>query len=542
MSHRRSVDTAAEDARELELKYAVSDVDAVRQLVGGDSLAGLTAGPWRTVRVSDQYLDTAAEALRRRGYGARLRHADGRTLLTVKTEVGGASGRRRRERGLHDRMELEGRATRRLNPSKWPDSAARSVVQAALGDERLRTLFYLDQRREERDLTRDGDAVATLSLDTVDVRRFGRRVGTFAILEVESRETGNGARTLAAVAAALDEARSLQPEPRSKEEIARQLVDRARGERRAARPPRQPGVSADDRLSEAGRKVLRMHLLRMLAIELAARTGEDIEAVHKMRVATRRMRAAWRVFDGAFRPRLQRRFVDELRTIASALGAVRDIDVQLERLATYSLGLAQADADALTPLAHDWQRRRDEAHAALIGLLDSGKYDRFVADYRSFVDNPGLGAIQGRGERVRDVAAGRIWRAYERVRMHDTTVPWADVRALHSLRIDGKRLRYALEFFREALPGSVDRLIADVTRLQDHVGELNDANIGAETTREWLLSTTADLSDEQRRAAGKYIDASGREVARLRRGFGPPWRHLVGRSFRRRLALTIGSI
>ena len=542
MNAKRAPDTPVGHGRELELKYAVSDVDAVRQLVGGDSLAGLTAGPWRTVRVSDQYLDTATEALRRRGYGARLRHADGRTLLTVKTAARGASGRRRRERGLHDRMELEGRATKRLNPSKWQDSAARSVVQAALGDERLRTLFYLDQRREERDLTRDGDTVATLSLDTVDVRRFGRRVGTYAILEVESTQTGSGTRTLAAVAAALDEAQPLQPEPRSKEEIARQLVDRARGERRAARPPRQPGVSADDRLSEAGRKVLRMHLLRMLAIEPAARTGGDVEAVHKMRVATRRMRAAWRVFDGAFRPRLQRRFVGELRTIASALGAVRDIDVQLERLTRYRLGLAQADTDALTPLAQEWQRRRDEAHAALVGLLESGQYDRFVADYRSFVDSPGLGAIQGPGERVRDVAAGRIWRAYERVRMHDATVPWADVQALHALRIDGKRLRYALEFFREALPDSADRLIADVTRLQDHLGELNDANIAAETTREWLLGTAAILSDEQRRAAGKYIDASGREVARLRRGFGPPWRHLVGRSFRRRLALTIGSI
>ena len=118
------------------------------------------------------------------------------------------------------------------------------------------------------------------------------------------------------------------PEPRSKEEIARHYVAKAAEDptHRLPRVPTSPGIKADDSLGTAGRKVLRMHLARMLHFEAGTRSGEDPEDLHKMRVATRRMRGAWRVFDGAYRPKVQRRYVKELRSIALALGEVRDVD------------------------------------------------------------------------------------------------------------------------------------------------------------------------------------------------------------------------
>ena len=53
---------------------------------------------------------------------------------------------------------------------------------------------------------------------------------------------------------------------------------------------------------------------------------------------------------------------------------------------------------------------------------------------------------------VRHTAGGRIWTAYEHLRAHETVLGWADVPALHAIRIDAKRLRYTLESFREVLP------------------------------------------------------------------------------------------
>jgi CHAD domain-containing protein len=297
----------------------------------------------------------------------------------------------------------------------------------------------------------------------------------------------------------------------------------------------------DDSLAEAGRKVLRMHLLRMLVAEGDARAGSDIEGVHKMRVATRRMRAAWRVFDGAYRPRLQKRYVAELRSVAGALGEVRDIDVQLERQAAHRAALGADVAAALEPLVEEWRRRRVSARANLLELLDSADYDQFITDYRAFVDTAGAGAVED-SERVVNVAASRAWRAYERLRQHDQLVPFADVPALHALRIDAKRLRYTLEFLAEILPKTTERLISQIVAVQDHIGLLNDAKIAADETRAWLIESAGALTAAQEQAASGYLRASEAEVNRLRRSFGPLWRRLTGRPFRSRLASSVSAI
>jgi CHAD domain-containing protein len=536
--------------RELELKYAVGDPDAVRRLVDGETVFGLTGGPWRDYDVVDQYVDTRAGALARAGYGARLRRVDRRTLVTIKSTASRGGNRRTGggSRGaLHDRLELEARATRRLDPRRWPESPARALIEASAGGEPLVTLFTLAQHRSERELTRDGVVVAVLSLDHGVVQRFGRTVGEIEALEVEAAadHPAEARRTLRAIAAELDGVEALRPEQRSKEELALAMLARARHRARPEAPPRKPGVTAEQPLAEAGRRVLRMHLLRMLAAEPGVRSGEGAEAVKKMRVATRRMRAAWRVFDGAFRPRLQKRYVAELREVAQALGAVRDLDVQIERLAAYRAGPGRAANDAVEPLAVEWRRRRGVAREYLLDLLASADYDRFINDYRALVDttsDAAPGAGPDAAARVRDVAAGRIWRAYERLRGHDAGVPFADVPALHALRIDGKRLRYTLEFLREILPAQVDPLIADVTALQDTIGEMNDSQIAAEMTRAWLLDAATGLTAAQRHAAAAYLRAAERDVARLTRSFRPVWRRITGPTFRRRLAVVAGAI
>ena len=90
---------------------------------------------------------------------------------------------------------------------------------------------------------------------------------------------------------------------------------------------RAPGVQPDDLLAEAGRKVLRYHFTAMLRHEAGTRLGEDSEALHDMRVATRRMRAAFEVFGEVFRPKVLKTHVKRLRTAGRTLGRVRDLDV-----------------------------------------------------------------------------------------------------------------------------------------------------------------------------------------------------------------------
>src|SRR5579862_2687576 len=64
----------------------------------------------------------------------------------------------------------------------------------------------------------------------------------------------------------------------------------------------RPGMVAEDTMADAGRKVLAHYFAKMLSKEDGARKGDDTEAVHDMRVATRRMRSALKLF-GPYYPR-----------------------------------------------------------------------------------------------------------------------------------------------------------------------------------------------------------------------------------------------
>jgi CHAD domain-containing protein len=563
------------DPQEVELKYTVRDVDAVRELLDRQLDPGITAGPWSTRDDEDAYVDTDRYALAKAGFGARLRRRGSRFTLSLKSrenvgphadgEDPGPAG----SAALHRRVEIEGPATRSLDPRDWPESPARERLVAIVGDAPLRIRFVVQQRRSVRKLRDEDGHAAEVSLDEVRVRSGGKEVGSFAALEVEA--IGDSRSLLDQMAADLESSGLVEPEPRSKEAIAAELVE-AGGEAgqggesaddpagRATpdrvdelgppddglpKPPKSPGVRVDDTLGAAGRKVLRMHLMRMLASEPGTRGGETAEDLHKMRVATRRMRAAWRVFDGVYRPKLQKRYVRELRETATALGEVRDLDVQIEGLDEYLKSLSPAGAAAMEPLRDDWHRRRDAARERLLELLDSNSYAEFVADYREFVETPGKGELEPSPSApilVRDTAGGRIWQAYERVRAHDTTLAWADVPALHALRIDGKRLRYTLEFFREVLPRQSDELIARVTELQDHLGLLNDADVASHLTRAFLVSHASRLPAGSREAIGHYLDSREAEIARLRRLLPPIWRRITAIPFRRRLGTSISAL
>ena len=89
--------------------------------------------------------------------------------------------------------------------------------------------------------------------------------------------------------------------------------------------------------------------------------------------------------------------------------------------------------------------------------------------------------------RVRDTAGSRIWTAYEHVRAYESVLKWADVATLHQLRIEAKRLRYTLEFVREALGPEAPALISRVVALQDHLGAMNDADIASHMARAFLV-------------------------------------------------------
>ena len=309
---------------------------------------------------------------------------------------------------------------------------------------------------------------------------------------------------------------------------------------------KSPGVTADDVLAEAGRKVVRFHFARMLAREAGTRSGKAIEELHGMRVATRRMRAAWRVFGDGFRADRTRRLRGRLRVLAGRLGAVRDLDVLIEAAAAHQGSLSPREARSFEPLLAAWREEREVARVVLLRELDSTAYERLVEDYRVFVATEGAAALVPATpvapHRVRDTAASRIWLAYEQVRAYESVLRWADIETVHQLRIAAKWLRYTLEFFREVLGPDVDVLIPRVVALQDHLGWLHDADVTIALTRQFLVANAGTLSRDETQAIGAYLALEERELARLRRTMGVPWRAVSGAPFRRLLGRAVAAL
>jgi CHAD domain-containing protein len=572
---------------EVETKYQVKALGGADRYLVAPELGPFTPdGPVRSVRVEDRYIDSTDWALARAGFAARLRKTSHGIRINLKA-LSSTDAR------LQRRQEIDGPADRSLVPGDWPSSVARSSVLELCGDAALVDLVTIRQLRRVRHL-RAGKTRAELSVDEVEVVGDGRVLDSFEELEVELK--GGDEAPLAALADLLDRNDDLRPISRSKLERAMETVRAALPsmpegvqERWQTAPPelltgkpgaagasaadmaaeaaphaepsdpaleaapeteliakprtRKLGIRAEDSMSEAALKVLRSNFGRMKNREAGTRSGLDTEDLHDMRVAARRMRAAWRVFEGAFKTSKTKKLRGRLEAISDRLGAARDLDVLTEGLATYCEALDEAQRPGLEPLQSAWRQQRDAARAELVRELDSNRYQSFVKETSAFLDagaNVAADATTPTApHRVRDRAPSEIWATYEAVRAYELVLPWADIETLHRLRIAAKWLRYALEFFGEALGPGSNMLLAKVAALQDHLGCLHDADVAAKLARDVLVARAGRLSKAERNAIGTYLRSREREVARRRRSLGPVWRAVNGASFRLALGRAI---
>lgn len=315
----------------------------------------------------------------------------------------------------------------------------------------------------------------------------------------------------------------------------------------APRPVEIPPIRADEPMCEAGRKIMYLHFTRMLANEEGTRLGEDIEALHDMRVSTRRMRAAYQIFAEYFDPKVLKPFNKGLRRTGRLLGAVRDLDVLLEKAEAYAAALTPEEAGELEPLLAEWRARRELARRQMLEYLDSAVYRGFVAGFRAFLTTPGAGALpiaadQPQPYQVRHVIPRLLLTRYEQVRAYGPIIADAPLPVYHMLRIDCKRLRYALEFFVTVLGPEVPGLIKQVTLMQDVLGALQDAHVAEGLIREFLDARRGKRKKKLPPVAldgvANYLAAQQAAQGDCLGVFPGPWAALIGADFRRTLALA----
>ncbi len=311
------------------------------------------------------------------------------------------------------------------------------------------------------------------------------------------------------------------------------------------------GLLPDDAMAEAGRKVLLFHFERMLLHEPGSRLGEDIEAVHDMRVAVRRMRSALRLFGPFYDAETIRPFRRALRRITLTLGEVRDLDVFISKAHQFT---QQYPDSGLAPLFAEWEERLADARETLIEELDGKKYRRFVRKFHTFLITPGEGALPLMepglitAYQVRHVAPRLIYEHYEHVRAYEPVIGTASLPTLHALRIAFKRFRYTLEFFEEVLGPEIKPVIKEIKGMQDLLGDLNDTRVAGELLRDFvdqqyaefggrLLSARPDIT-----GVIEYAAAQDAEQQRLLAALPKAWADFNRDEIRRDLALAVAAL
>jgi CHAD domain-containing protein len=97
---------------------------------------------------------------------------------------------------------------------------------------------------------------------------------------------------------------------------------------------------------------------------------EDVERVHDMRVATRRLRAAMEIFAECFPRKEHKRLLREVKALADALGERRDRDVAIEALRGAASELTATERPGLTYLQDELRAEQGRANEALAEMLD----------------------------------------------------------------------------------------------------------------------------------------------------------------------------
>ncbi len=298
----------------------------------------------------------------------------------------------------------------------------------------------------------------------------------------------------------------------------------------AAVTPREIGITPPDSMSEAGLKIIAFFYQRMLEHEAGTRLGRDPEELHDMRVATRRLRSALALFGPYLPPALVESAGEALRRLGRLLGEVRDMDVALGHARAYLAGQAAAGPD-LTALFVAWRERRGHARQRLLRYFHSRAYPRLRAACEGLIAAPPR-HVGDRAYSVRQTMPRLLLVAEQRVRAYDVALAGAPVELLHALRIDGKRLRYAFEFFAEVLPPDLAAAIPTITALQDHLGELHDAAVAAEMVEQVLAATPGA------EPAGliAYRDHCAQEAQQRRETFPAVWAQVAHKRWHKRLA------
>lgn len=264
------------------------------------------------------------------------------------------------------------------------------------------------------------------------------------------------------------------------------------------------------------------------------------ESVHQMRIATRRLRVALRMFRRMLPKNETGRIRKDLRWFARALGEVRDLDVYAENFRAYLQAIPQEQLPDLGGYELHLRRARAEARDDLGNLFTDERYVSLIDSLVAFLEGaPSAAALRRwRSFRVGDGVKKYLRQSAKRVQKLGRKVgSEAQAKKLHRLRIRAKRLRYELEFFVGVLP-SLDRTAKATKALQDLLGDHQDACTATARLEDYATDVRARAGDGTRAPAAldELLAIQRRKADAVRQAFAAEWRRFEKTIARTKLA------
>jgi inorganic triphosphatase YgiF len=462
---------------ETELKITLNAAEAAR-LRRHPALAALREGPRRSARLVSVYCDTADHALARAGIALRLRRVGRRWVQTVKRArtAGGA--------GLYAQEEIERPAPGGRLALDGPDPAGvYAAIAEAAGEAPLAPVFETRVARASERLRLPAGLVE-LALDRGEVVAGEARA---PILEAEL-ELVEGE-----LAAVFDLARRLFPSgpvtfaAANKSALGYRLAREGAAVGEVA--PRTAGALAygpEATVETVARDVFRDCFAQIAQNAVVAARSDAVEGPHQLRVGLRRLRTVLAIFAPSLGEAAVAPLSARARDLGRAVGRLRDADVLIVDVTEEAAGFG-LDAAARGALAGVLAARREAVRAEVRAALAGPEATAFLFDLLEFIEGRGWLAPADYSQTARlatpigELAPALLGKRHRRALKRGRRIATLEAEALHELRKELKKLRYAVETLAPLYsPKKVGPYLKALKEMQDTFGSLNDAAMAAE--------------------------------------------------------------
>jgi len=221
----------------------------------------------------------------------------------------------------------------------------------------------------------------------------------------------------------------------------------------------------------------------------------DTEFLHDFRVAIRRTRSGLGQIKGVLEEKTVLKAKEDFSFLGRSTNNLRDLDVYLMREDQYKLMLPQELRDYLNPFFEDLRQQRIAEHRALVTTLKSVKYKRILSDWRTYLlskdklNRQNLSSATALAQHIILKRNKKVLKFGQKI-----LVTGSD-ELLHQLRIEGKKLRYLLEFFSSLfVEEKIQYLIRKLKLLQDNLGDYNDLVV----QQERLFESAKELTNRNK--------------------------------------------